>query len=193
MATEDMFTRGTVNEALSQGNARAWVNLRSAGFNPIGAAGPNLPRMPDAYNGGLYGKRVSRLQKGDLLFRFSDSLSVRGDNRFAGQWWLDAECFATIRRASRLENSDFIETARSFLGVLNDWSDMKNLVGGVLTADFWCFKGLTGGFEGVDKMGRHQRMSGPARTDVVQIFVPGGLTLANFTEVRDNILTSGIV
>jgi len=188
MATEDQFTRGTVNEALSRGIDLARFGLLSAGFKPNNGQDPSMLTAQGNYNGGLYCRRVSRLEKGDLLFRFSDSGKQNLESKFSGDWWFDRECLATIRWASRLENSDFTIAARSYLGVLHEWGDMKNLVGGLLTADFWCFKGLTGGVAGA-----RQKLSGPLRTDVVQIYVPGGLRLADFRQPRDNVLTSGIV
>jgi hypothetical protein len=188
MATDEQFTHGTVNEALSRGQDAVRVGLLSAGFTPSDGGDPNGPTLRGTYNGGLYGRRVSRLQKGDLLFRFSDSRNRDPTSRFAGAWWFDRECFATLRRASRLENADFTETARSYLGVLYEWGDMKNLVGGLLTADFWCLKGLTGAVHGA-----RQSASGPFRTDVVQIYVPGGISLRYFAQPHDNVLTNGIV
>lgn len=86
-----------------------------------------------------------------------------------------------------MQNADFGSTARSCLGVLYEWGDMANLVGGLLTGDFWCFKGLTGPVSG-----EQQKMSGALRTDIVQIFIPGGLTSSNFRQLHDNVLTSGI-
>ena len=188
MAADDRFTRGTVNEALSRGVDLARVSLLSAGFKPMDRKDANALTEPGNYNGGLHGRRISRLENGDLLFRFSDSKWTTLENRFFGDWWFDRECLATIRWAARQENSDFTSAARSYLGVLYEWGDMKNLVGGLLTADFWCFKGLTGGVSG-----ERQQMSGPLRTDVVQIYVPGGLRLGNFRQTRDDVLTSGIV
>ena len=188
MATDAELTRGTVNEALSRGRELTRAGLMSAGFKPVDGQDPSLPTAQGRYNGGLYGRRVSRIQKGDLLFRFSDGSRRTLESKFAGDWWFDRECLATIRWTSRLENSDFTAAARSYLGVLYEWGDMQNLVGGLLTADFWCFKGLTGGVDG-----ERQKLSGPLRTDVVQIFVPGGLKLENFSQPHDNVLTSGIV
>jgi len=188
MATDDQFTQGTVNEALSQGGNMARFSLLAAGLQPNQHQDAGALTSPLEYNGGLYGRRISRLQKGDLLFRFSDSKWRSLEEQFAGSWWFDRECLATIRWAARMENCDFTASARSHLGVLYEWGDMRNLVGGLLNADFWCFKGLTGGVEGA-----RQKMSGPLRTDVMQIFVPGGLSLNNFSQPHDNVLTSGIV
>jgi hypothetical protein len=188
MATDDQFTRGTVNEALSALPSMGRVTLRAAGFKPIDDPKPEDLTDPKNYNGGICYKRVSRLQAGDLLFRFSDSRCNTMESKFAGDWWFDRECLVTIRWAARLSNAEFTDSARSHLGVLYEWGDMKNLVGGLLTADFWCYKGLTGPIEGA-----RQRMSGPMRTDVMQIYVPGGLKLGNFRQPHDNILTSGIV
>jgi hypothetical protein len=188
MATDDQLTRGTVNEALSRGSDLARANLLSAGFQPIDGKSTSILTGPGHYNGGLYGRRVSRIEKGDLLFRFSDSGKQTLESKFFGNWWFDRECLVTIRRAGRLENSDFTDAARSYLGVLYEWGDMKNLVGGLLTEDFWCLKGLTGAVAG-----KRQKMSGPMRTDVMQIYVPGGLRLTNFRQPHDNVLTSGIV
>jgi hypothetical protein len=187
MAADDRFTRGTVNEALSRGRDLARVSLLSAGFKPIDDQDPNALMEPGNYNGGLYGRRISRLEKGDLLFRFSDSSKATLESRFSDDWWFDGECLATIRWAARLENSDFTRAARSHLGVLYEWGVMKNLVGGLLTADFWCFKGLACGVAG-----ERQKLSGPLRSDVVQIYVPGALKLGNFRQIRDDVLTSGI-
>jgi len=188
MATDEAFTRGTVNEALSRGRDFARVDLLAAGFTPIDGQDTSARPPSGTYNGGLYGRRVSRVQKGDLLFRFSDSSKDTLESRFRGDWWFDRECLATIRWAGMLTNSDFTAAARSHLGVLYEWGDMKNLVGGLLTADFWCFRGLTGAVDG-----ERQKMSGPLRTDVMQIYVPGGLRLGNFRQAHDSVLTSGIV
>ena len=188
MATDSELTRGTVNEIYSRGTAFARENLLSAGFKPIDDPDPRALTVPGNYNGGISWKRVSRIQQGDLLFRFSDSKFKDLDGKCSGCWWFDKECFDTIRRASRMENSDFTSTARSLLGILYEWGDMRNLVGGIVTADFWCFKGLTGAFAG-----ERQKLSGPMRTDVVQLYVPGGLKQINFRQLRDNVLTSGIV
>jgi hypothetical protein len=188
MATEEQFTRGTINEALSRGSDLARVNLLAAGFKPINGQDRNALTVPGNYNGGLYGRRMSRLVRGDLLFRFSDSRRANLESRFSGNWWFDRECLATIRWAARMENSGFTDAARSYLGVLHEWGDMRNLVGGLLTADFWCLKGLTAAVAG-----ERQKFSGPLRTDVMQIYVPGGLRLGNFSQARDDVLTSGIV
>lgn len=188
MATDDRFTRGTVNEALSSGAHLAQATLVSAGFTPINNPDPAALTVSGTYNGGLYGRRVSRLEKGDLLFRFSDSRRRTLADKFSGDWWFDRECLITIRQAGRMQNSDFTAIARSYLGVLYEWGDMKNLVGGCLTADFWCFKGMTGAIAGAQ-----QKMSGPMRTDVLQLYVPGGLRLGNFRQTHDNVLTSGII
>jgi len=155
-------------------------------LKPIVDPNSDASKVPHNYNGGLFAGRMSRLQKGDRLFRFSNSDKRTLEERFEGDWWFDWECLATIRAASRIENADFAATARSFLGML--WGDKTNLVGGLLTADFWCLKGLTGAFGD-----QQQHMSGPPRTDVMQIYVPGGLKLAYFSQPRDNLLISGIV
>jgi len=184
----DTYIRGTVNEALAQANGVARFGLRAAGFTPVDGQDPNDPAPVGTYNGGIDSRRLSRLQKGDLLFRFSDSRNFDLEGRFAGAWWFDRECLATIRWAARLDNSDFRDAARSYLGILYEWGDMGNLVGGLVNADFWCFRGLTGPISG-----QRQSASGPFRTDVVQIYVPGGLRLRDFDQPRDNVLTSGLV
>jgi len=188
MAGNERFTQGTVNEALSRGESLGQMLLRSAGFTPIGAPTAEQTRAPENYNGGLQGLRIGRLQAGDLLFRFSDSRHTTLPAKFAGDWWFDRECMATIRHASRLANGNFTRSARSHLGILYEWGNMGNLVGGLLTKDFWCFRGLTGGVAG-----KEQEMSGPLRTDVIQIFVPGGLSLAYFDQPRDDIVSRGLV
>jgi hypothetical protein len=188
MPANARFTRGTVNEALSQGDHMAHAQLSATGFKSINNPSPSDLTQANNYNGGLYARRISRVQKGDILFRFSDSRRTSLEEQFSGLWWFDQDCFATIRRTSRMQNADFTETARTLLGVLYEWGDMRNFVGGRLTADFWCFKGLTGAVSG-----ERQRMSGHFRDDVVQIFVPGGLTLTYFEQSHDNLLQSGIV
>lgn len=189
MASDERFTRGTVNEAQSKGRDRLWADLKSAGFNPIDGQNPHAAKDPRNYNGGIYGKRVGRIETGDILFRFSDSIRVRTlEDKFRGDWWFDVECLRTMRQVARMQNADFVETARTYLAVLYDWGDMKNLVGGEVTADFWCFKGLSGGISGAS-----QQQSGPFRTDVMQLYVPGGLKLGNFIHPHENVLTSGIV
>ena len=130
MATDDQFIKGTINEALGQGDDLARFSLLSAGYNPndLGKAAALVSRDP--YNGGLYARRVSRLQKGDLLFHFSDSKCLTLEARFSSPWWFDRECLVTIRSIAGRENSSFTDTARTYLAVLGDWNDMKNLVGG---------------------------------------------------------------
>lgn len=186
MVSDDRLIQGTVNQGLSTGNGLAQHRLRAAGKTPIDGQDQNDLAARGSYNGGIVAARVSRLQKGDLLFRFSNIEKTDLEARFAGDWWFSRDCLATIRWAARMENSDFREAARSYLGIV--WGDSQNLVGGLLNADFWCFTGLTGAVEGEGR-----RMSGPLRTDVVQIYVPGGLRLSDFTQPRDNVLTSGIV
>jgi hypothetical protein len=188
MATDGELMRGTVNESYGSGVRLARANLWSAGFKPVDDPDPIAVTDPGNYNGGICFKRVSRIQRGDLLFRFSDSKIKALDKKCAGYWWFEQDCFSTIRLTGQLENSDFTSTARSLLGILYEWGDMGNLVSGILTADFWCYKGLTGAVAG-----QKQNFSGPLRTDMVQIYVPGGLTLSDFRQVHDNVLTSGIV
>ena len=190
MAIDERFTRGTINEALSRGEDLGWMQLAAAGFNVIGRPKltPEQLRDPQSYNGGLQGQRIGRLQAGDLLFHFSDSKWTTMEQKFNGAWWFDRECMATIRQVARMQNCSFAEAARSHLGILYEWGDMKNLVGGLLTADFWCLRGLSGGVDS-----ERLKLSGPLRTDVMQIFVPGKLSLAYFTQPRDDVLTSGLV
>ena len=190
MAGEERFTQGTVNEALSRGEDRASMQLCAAGFSVIGKPKPTPAQLrdPQRYNGGMQNQRIGRLQTTDLLFRFSDSRCTTMAEKFGGAWWFDRECMATIRSASRMENCSFAAAARSYLGILHEWGDMKNLVGGLLTADFWCFRGLTAGVDSA-----RLKLSGPLRTDVMQIFVPGDLSLGYFTQARDDILTSLLV
>ncbi len=189
MASDEQFIHGTVNEALGKGKERLWAELKSAGFNPIGSSDPHAAKDPRNYNGGIYGKRVGRIEKGDLLFRFSDSKTAFTlEDKFRGYWWFDLECLKTMRQVARMGNSGFTETARTYLAVLYEWGDMKNLVGGKVMGDYWCFKGLSGGISGAQ-----QQQSGPFRTDVMQLYVPGGLKLGDFVQPHDNVLTSGIV
>lgn len=190
MTDHEKFIRGTVNEALSEGNGVARYGLLAAGFTPVDGrdlSGPEPP--PGTYNGGIDARKLSRLQRGDLLFHFSDSQTKTTiEAQFAGAWWFDQECLGTIRSTAAMQNSTFKDTARSHLGVLYEWGDMGNLVGGRLNADFWCFRGLSGPING-----KEQRISGSLRTDVVQIYVPGGLTFSDFFNRHDKVLTSGVV
>ena len=186
MTHEERLIQGTVNERLAAGNGVAQFSLRAAGMTPIDGQDQTERAPLGSYNGGIVAPKVSRLQHGDLLFRFSSSDKTDMAARFAGDWWFSRDCLATIRWASRMENSDFREAARSYLGIV--WGDSHNLVGGLLNADFWCFMGLTGAVAGGGSS-----MSGPLRTDVVQLYVPGGLRLGDFTQPRDNVLTSGLV
>jgi hypothetical protein len=66
--------------------------------------------------------------------------------------------------------------------------DVGNLVGGILTAVFWYYKDLTGAVAG-----QRQYSSEPLYTDIVQIYVHGGLKLRDFRQVHDTFLTSEIV
>lgn len=189
------FIDGTVNAREAEGDAFSRANLLSAGFKPIGGDfGPLAAAASANYNGGIAGKRIGRLEKGDLLFRFSDSAVTSLDRKCSGLWWFDLECLKTIRHVARASNVPFQRMARSLLGILFDWGDMGNLVGGKLTADFWCYKGLSNGYAGTsERTGQVQNMSAPERQDVIQLFIPGYLTRAHLTEVHDDVLTSGLV
>lgn len=186
MAGDERFTRGTVNEALSRGDDLARMQLRAAGFAAINTPTPEQLRDPDNYNGGLQQRRMGRLQDGDLLFRLSGADCTTLAAKFDGVWWFERECMATIRWAARLSGQSFLESARLHLGL--GWGEKANLVGGLLVGDFWCLRGLMAPV----KTGT-MAISGPVRTDVMQIFVPGGLSLANFRQPRDDVLMSGLV
>lgn len=188
MLTNARFIDGTMNEALSRGDQMAHARQDAMGYQRQGKPIPTNPAQAGQYNGGIYAPRISRLQKGDVLFHFSDSKRRSQEEKYCGKWWFDMDCFYTIRRSSRMQDADFTSTARTLLGVLYEWGDMKNFVSGRLTADFWCYKGLTGPISG-----KRQKMSGPVRDDMVQIFVPGGLSLAYFDQQHNNVLKSGIV
>jgi hypothetical protein len=91
-------------------------------------------------NGGIGSRIVARLQRGDRVYRFSDSkrASTR-EARAKGSWWFDQETYLTLRKLGGHADDKFRKTARSNLAILPEWGDMANLLTGKLNKDFWCF------------------------------------------------------
>ena len=127
----------------------------------------------------------TRLQKGDKIYRFSDSKHDL-ERIVGGGWWFDIDTciFLWSKAGAGQTDSGFRSAARAAFGVLHEWGDMGKLVTGTLAHDFWAFKGLTAA-----ATGKEGSIHNPYGLNGLQIFVPGGLATPDFTDVKYASLT----
>ena len=186
MASLEQLATGTANEALSRGWPYIEADLRASGFQPPpGLRGPKMLEVNSKFNGGIASRIVARLERGDRVYRFSDTKrATTREARAEGFWWFDQETYLTLRKLSPNGDDQLREAARNTLAVLPEWGDMGNLVRGKVAKDFWCFKGMSAAAEG-----KSAKIVGPFTLDVLQIFVPGGLRISDLEDVSDSVLT----
>lgn len=189
-ASLEQLANRTANEAYTRGWPFTEAQLESHGYQfppdlPREQRGPHLLNSNQKYNGGVGASIFARLDTGERVFRFSDSKKAPTlEARARGFWWFDYECYLTLRKLGGTNDVRFREAARSNLAVLPEWGDMANLVTGLVRKPYWVIKGMT-----APAAGKSDKISGHFSLDVLQIYVPGGLALADLSEPSDSVLT----
>jgi len=179
--------------------ARIWDGTKNGDYHAdrtkynaacLRAAGFDKKHSTDAqpvFNGGLWAPRESRQQVGDKIYRFNDSSVTGLAKQVKGEWWFDEDTCLTLMKICYGDLRKLRDTARSAFAVLDEWGDMCFLVTGTLKYDFWTIKGFTATAEtALDKRVGH------FGRDVMQIFIPGGFVVEDFSVVRPAAITRNV-
>lgn len=161
-------------------NARLYkaAQLESVGFDK-----KSEERQP-RFNGGVTAPREIRLQRGDKIYRFCGSKDKNLEQQIRGRWWFDYDACLFLQSKSGGTDKGFRNAARAAFAVVPEWSDMNFCTSGLLAYDFWAIAGNT-----ARAVGKSASANNPYGISICQIFIPGGLTPADFTEVQPVAIT----
>lgn len=140
------------------------------------------------FNGGIKAMMISRLQKGDKLYRFGAQTFSR-ECIATGRWWFDEDVCIYLWKISGNDDHKFRSSARSCFAVPEEWSDMSRIVTGTLAHDYWCFKGVSATARSSSKS---TSMHGGGMISL-QIYIPGGLDQESFeNDLKDGALLRSV-
>jgi hypothetical protein len=124
------------------------------------------------FNGGVTMPRDTRYQKGDYLYRFSDS-SASQRRSVSGKWWFDYDSYLYLRGQSYGDFSRFRDYARAGFCVLDEYGDMGNLVRAKLIVDLWAIIGSSAPARGARSERGRDSIVNWFGSNLFQIYIPG--------------------
>src|SRR5687768_17382273 len=131
--------------------------------------------LPHAMKGLAMARRVA-IPKGQVLYRFVDvSRSPSPVSAANGPWWLEYEAFQQIKHFGLRHGYSLEYSARLFVSVLYEWSEVSGYVRAEVLQPLDAWKGRGKQVEATGKDRRDLPTMTPMQSvnEVYQLFIPG--------------------